>query len=171
MPKSYRNGFIILFAAIYCVLYAAYACIPDSYLHEKIYYYAIVWPTAALIDFAAPSAHVIGVQNRLQSPAVILNIVRGCDGAPVMFLLVAAIIAHRAPWGPTLRGAAGGVALIYALNQLRIVVLYFLLAQRPDWFTAMHVYFIPTFLILAGALYFALWAGAGVATSQDALTD
>ena len=58
MPKSYRNGFIILFAAIYCVLYAAYACIPDSYLHEKIYYYAIVWPTAALIDFAALSSSI-----------------------------------------------------------------------------------------------------------------
>jgi len=159
-------SFIVVFASIYCVLYVAYSAIPDAYLREVVYYQGIVRPSQLMIGWIAPNEHVIGIQNQLQSGSAALNIVRGCDGAGIVFLLVAAIIAFRAGWRRTLLGLAGAIALVYILNQLRIVALYFVNSYRHAWFVPMHVYFIPTLMILAGALYFALWATNGPADHE-----
>jgi exosortase family protein XrtM len=155
-PDNWR--FIAAFAAIYCVLYVGYSAIPDAFLRDVVYYEAIVRPSRLMIGWIAPGEHVIGIQNRLQSATAALNVVRGCDGAGIVFLLIAAILAFRAELRRTLLGLAGAIALVYALNQLRIVALYFVNSYRPAWFVALHVYFIPTLMILAGALYFAVWA-------------
>jgi exosortase family protein XrtM len=150
--------FLLAFAAIYGALYLAYSVIPDSLLRDDVYYFGIVWPSKTAINWMAPGEHVSGVQNRLQSSAAELSIVRGCDGSGVIFLLVAAMVASRAGSWRTLRGILGAVVLIYVLNQMRVITLYFVDTHRPTWFTALHVYFIPTFMILIGTLYFAFWA-------------
>jgi exosortase family protein XrtM len=84
--------------------------------------------------------------------------VRGCDGSGVILLLVAAIITVRTTIKRTLLGIVGAIALVYVLNQLRIVAIYFVVSRWRPWFTPVHVYFIPTLMILVGALYFAVWA-------------
>jgi len=151
-------GFAGAFAAFYCALYVGYSTIPDDFLREIVYYHGIVCPSKAIIDWLAPSEHVIGAHNILRSSATELRVVRGCDGAGFIFLMVAALLAFRTGWRRTLFGILGAFALMYILNQLRIVTIYFLNAHRPDWFTPAHVYFIPTFMIVAGAIYFVIWS-------------
>ena len=51
-----------------------------------------------------------------------------------------------------------GATLVYLLNQARIIILYFVVAYRPDWFTPLHTYYIPTFLIVVVCIFFASWA-------------
>jgi exosortase family protein XrtM len=158
-PAAPINGvFLLLFAVTYLILYVAYSAVPDALLRDHVYYYAIVAPAKAMIDLVAPNDHVMGEHNVLNSATVKLTIVRGCDSAGVIFLLMAAVIAVRASLKRTLLGIAGAMLVIYPLNQLRIVTLYFVAAHRISWFTAVHVYFIPTLMILAGVLYFAAWA-------------
>jgi exosortase family protein XrtM len=156
--KPLAWGFVAIFAAAYIVLYMAYSAVPDSFLRDKSYVYGSVNPSKTIIHWLAPGEPVTALQNRLQSPSGSLDIVRGCDGSGVVFLLVAAIIAMRERLRRTLLGIIGGIALIYLLNQLRIVTLYFVHARRPEWFTAMHVYFIPTLMVLVVTIYFAAWA-------------
>jgi exosortase family protein XrtM len=162
MAKSPGTGiqwrFLTLFAAIYCAFYLGYSVVPDEVLRERVYYYGIVCPARAVIHWVAPADLVVGQHNYLRSAGAQLNIVRGCDGAGVIFLLAAAILAFRARWRATLGGLVGAVALIYTLNLTRIVVLYFVNVHLPAWFTPVHVYLIPTFMILVGTVYFALWA-------------
>jgi exosortase family protein XrtM len=150
--------FVLMFVATYVVLYLGYSVVPDAVLRDSVYYYGIVCPSKMMINWLAPSEHVIGVQNNLISATAKLSVVRGCDGSGIILLLVAAIIAYRANLKATLLGSLGAIALVYALNQLRIVALYFVNVHEPAWFMPIHVYFIPTLMILVGALYFAIWA-------------
>jgi exosortase family protein XrtM len=152
-------AFLALFAAIYCGLYFGYSAIPDRVLRDEVYFYGLVCPARAVINWIAPAEQVAGTENRLESGAARLNIVRGCDGSGLVFLLVAAVIAYRARFKSTVFGILGAIALVYVLNQMRIIALYFLNSHRPEWFLPMHVYFIPTLMILVSAIYFAIWSG------------
>ena len=87
---------MFLFAATYVALYFDYCAVPDAVLRDNVYYYGIVHPSEAVINWLAPGEHAKGEHNGVTSPTVNLRIVRGCDGAGVMLLLVAAIIAYRA---------------------------------------------------------------------------
>jgi exosortase family protein XrtM len=140
--------------------------IPDEFLRNDVYFYGIVCPSRLLIHWLAPAEQVAGIENRIVSAGVQLSIVRGCDGSGVAFLLIGAICAARAALRRTVLGILGALALVYVLNQLRIVALFFIDGWRPSWFTPMHVYFIPTLMILLGTLYFALWSGPTAAPHE-----
>jgi exosortase family protein XrtM len=159
-PPAFRAGwFLVLFVAVYGVLHTLYFWVPDRVLRDVVHYYGIVRPGAEVIRMAAPHEAVEAVQGTLRSPRATLNIVRGCDGAGVAFLLVAAVVAFGATWRQRALGALGAVLLTYLLNQVRIVALYFVAAYRHDWFEVLHNYFIPTFIIVACCIFFAWWAG------------
>jgi exosortase family protein XrtM len=147
--------FLILFLATYVVLYLAYSAVPQALLSEYVYHYGMVEPSEAMINWALPAEHAVGIGDHLESATVNLRIVRGCDGSGVVFLLVAAIVAMRMNAKKALLGIGGAVLLVYAINQLRIIALYVILSRWPACFTAMHVYFIPTLMILISTIYFA----------------
>jgi exosortase family protein XrtM len=156
-PKPMNGLFVVILAATYFILYAAYSLVPESFLADNVYYYGIVCPSKTLINWISSGEHAMGAGNSLTSSTVNLNIVRGCDGSGVAFLLIAAIVAVRESPRRTLIGIVGALALVYALNQLRIVALYFIASRWLSWFTPMHVYFIPTLIILVATIYYAAW--------------
>ena len=125
-PRSFNAGwFLLQFACIYAALHVLYFATPDRLLREELHYYGIVAPGARLIKLLAPSEQVVAVEGTLQSPHATLNIVRGCDSAGVAFLLIAAVVAFPAGWNRKLVGILGSLILTYVLNELRVVLLYF----------------------------------------------
>jgi exosortase family protein XrtM len=158
-PRRFRAAwFLLLFVGIYAALHAAYFAIPDRVLREVVHFYGIVRPGAAVIELAVPGEGVVAVEGTLRSPKATLNIVRGCDGAGVAFLLIAAVLAFAAGWKQKLLGITGAVVLTYVLNQGRVIGLYFVAAYRYDWFNLLHNYLIPTFIIVVCCMFFAWWA-------------
>src|SRR6185369_7316969 len=79
-----------------------------------------------------------------------------CSGADALALCLAAIVAYPARWRMRGAGVAGGVALILALNTIRIGTLG-RAATSPRWFDALHVYVWPTVLSLAIAGFVFSW--------------
>lgn len=150
--------FLLIFVSLYCVLYIGYSALPDELLRERLYLHLITQPAQWIINAVAPTEHVHAAANQLRSAGARFNIVRGCDGAGFYFMLVAAIVAYRQRLRRTLLGILGACTIVYLVNELRIVALYFLAAHRPDYFTSAHVYFIPTLMILVSVLYFAGWS-------------
>jgi exosortase family protein XrtM len=159
--------FVIAFAAIYAALHALYFVVPDRVLREVVHYYAIVAPGAGLIRLAARQEPVTAVAGTLSSPRASLSIVRGCDGAGVAFLLIAAVLAFPAGLKPKLLGVFGALGLTYVLNQLRVVALYFVAAYRYEWFNLLHNFLMPTLIIVVCCVFFAGWAArsAGAASA------
>lgn len=150
--------FVALFALLYLVQHGVYQWVPDRFLADVVYRHGIVAGAASVIEWIAPGESAVVDGHRLASPRVVLEIVRGCDGSGVLFLLVAAILALRAGPRRTAGGLFGALFLVYALNQLRVVGLYFVAAYRGDWFTLLHGYLVPTLFVVVAVLYFAVWA-------------
>lgn len=154
--------FVAGFVAVYAALHALYFAVPDHVLREGVHYYAIVAPVAGLIRLTVPQEPVTAVEGTLSSPLAKLSIVRGCDGAGVAFLLIAAVLAFPASLKRKLLGVIAALALTYLLNQLRVGGLYFVAAYRHQWFDLLHNFLIPTFIVVVCCVFFAWWAAWSV---------
>jgi exosortase family protein XrtM len=157
--KSWREALqIILFLGFYGIFHTLYFGLPDEVFRDVVYYRGIGVFCSQLIHLIAPLEQVSAVQNHVQSPHADLEVVRGCDGAGALFLVMAAILAFPASIKRKLIGLVLGIALMYSLNLLRISGLYFVVAYHNDWFTVIHTYLAPTLLIIIACLFFAWWA-------------
>ena len=166
--KSWREGLqILLFFGIYGVFHTAYFQIPDEVLRDVVYYHGIGVFCSELISLIAPLEQVAAVQNHLKSPLANLEIVRGCDGAGALFLVMAAILAFPTTIKHKLVGLVLGVSLMYFLNLIRISGLYFVVAYYRDWFQLIHTYLAPTLVIILACLFFAWWSWGSLGTSHE----
>ena len=158
-PASSRRWILalVVFGLVYVGLYLAYLAVSNEALVRYCYYPLIVEPGAALVRWLAPSEPVRALGNQMISGATTLEIVRGCDGAGVLFLMIAAVLAAGAPWRRVAGGLACALMFVYAVNQVRIVVLYFVLVRRPEWFVPLHTMVFPGLFIILGLVGFALW--------------
>jgi exosortase/archaeosortase family protein len=90
------------------------------------------------------------------TPALPIQVTLACSGADALALCVGAILAYPVLWQMRLAGAAGGTALILALNTVRIGTLGRAVGS-PGWFEALHVYVWPALITLAIAGYVFTW--------------
>jgi exosortase family protein XrtM len=149
--------FAVLMVLLYAALHAAYFAVPDDTLRNG-FHHVLVSVSAAVINAVQPAAAVRAEGNLLSSGRAALEIVRGCDGSGVVFILTAAVLAFPAGWRAKLLGIAAGAAVVLLLNQLRIIGLYFVAAYREPWFLPLHAYLIPTLLVVAAAAFFLWWS-------------
>ncbi len=113
-----------------------------------------VQPAAWLIrQFSGPMP-VTAQAHRIIAPGIRLSVLNGCEGFEGIFLIVAAILAFPAHWKEKLLGIAAGFLLMYGLNQVRILVLFYTLRYDRTWFNPLHGYIGPTFIIILGCLFF-----------------
>ncbi|MGH9329249.1 MAG: methyltransferase domain-containing protein [Vicinamibacterales bacterium] len=87
--------------------------------------------------------------------AVPVQVTLSCSAGDEMALCVAATLAYPAPWRRRIQAAAGGIALILALNTIRIAILG--RAAGTPAFTVLHVYVWPAVLVAATLIYVATW--------------
>ncbi len=100
-------------------------------------------------------------------PRAPISVTTDCSGTDVLALCLAAILAWPASWRTRLAGAFGGVAVILALNTVRIGTLG-RAAASPALFEALHLQVWPTILVLATGGYVFLWMRAAIATDAPA---
>ncbi len=156
-PLPSPGWFAARMLVAYVALHYGYGLIPDQWLASTAYLHGFTQPSAALINTLAGGEQVLAVENRIVSAGAVLEVVRGCDGSGALFLLVAAVVAFKAPWRLRALGVLGGAALVYWLNLLRLVGLYFVAAHHPARFEALHEYFVPGLLVVMVMLFFIGW--------------
>lgn len=88
-------------------------------------------------------------------PALPIQVTLACSGSDAIALCAGFIWAYPARWQARAAAVAGGMALILALNTIRIGTLG--LVTAPVVFDALHVYLWPALLILAIAAYVFAW--------------
>jgi exosortase/archaeosortase family protein len=89
------------------------------------------------------------------APTLPVQVTLACSGADALALCAGAILAYPVPWRRRIGGAAVGVALILALNIVRIGTLGAAAGSR--WFDPLHVYVWPAALTLGIAGYVFAW--------------
>jgi exosortase/archaeosortase family protein len=130
----------------------------------------VAWSLALFGVLRLPwiSAHVLLPATQLQaaagsallgSPSSPINATLACSGADALALCLGAILAYPARWRMRAVGAAGGTAVILALNTIRIGTLG-RVAASPRWFNALHLYVWPAVLTAAIAGFVLVWMRA-----------
>ena len=118
------------------------------------YLRANAYASSAILNCLGQSCHVVG--TTIRSPQFAITIKRGCDALEPSWLFCAAVLAFPASWRRRLLGMSIGVAVILALNLVRIVSLYFLGIHLPSVFETMHLEVWPVIFILVALL---IWIG------------
>ncbi len=110
-----------------------------------------------LINLLTPTVNATAVNTRIQAAGGGINISNGCEGTEALFLLLAAIIACPYAWRVRCMGLLMGASLIFALNQIRIVTLFYAYRHDRALFDLLHHNVAPLALIAAASLFFLVW--------------
>lgn len=103
-----------------------------------------------------------------------INVVSGCDGLEVMFLLIAAMFISPLSWPAKLTGTVSGLVYVFLLNQLRLIVMFYAVRQDKQLFELVHGLIAPIILVALTGLFLAFWLsiyGQPVALKVSELND
>jgi exosortase H (IPTLxxWG-CTERM-specific) len=98
-----------------------------------------------------------GVGTVVSSPQFSVNILNVCNGLEVTAIFFATVLGFPATWKNKLIGLAIGYPVIYLINLVRIIVLFFLGFKQPDIFETVHYYYAQAFVILATVGVWLIW--------------
>lgn len=118
---------------------------------------ATVKTAVALIGFVSPELRATAQGSRIKAPGGGINVLNGCEGTDILFLLAAAFLAFPMPWRSRLAGLGLGVVLVYLLNEARILALFYAYRSDRELFDLLHTVVAPIVLIAAAAAYFHAW--------------
>ena len=145
---------LAIFVSVFALLQWGWSEARDTWIERLIIHQATVKPAAALVQWITPAAQARPVAASIKAPGGGLNILNGCEGTEVMFLLIAAFSAVRLGWRQRLLGLGLGLILIFVLNQARILALFYAYRNDRRLFDLLHTAVLPAVLIAAVALYF-----------------
>ena len=152
-PVALRIG---LFLLVYGGLHWAYQALRSSAFDPWFIHALTVSPAAALLDGLWPADLVRAIGPRLAWPGGRLTLLAGCDGFEVMSLFVAAVLVADLSWRRGLVALVLGCAVVWVLNQARIVALYWAFRYEREWFDPIHTVWGPLLLIAAVVGVYAL---------------
>jgi len=108
-----------------------------------------------LLRLLGQDATVLG--RSIDSPRASMSIERGCDAIHPSALFLAAILAFPASLRKKVVGAVAGVALLLAINLLRIISLFYIRVHFPAAFEIMHVEVWQALFIFLALLCWIVW--------------
>jgi exosortase family protein XrtM len=158
-PRWAVARFLIIFATVFTSLQLAFLGAEGSRIEHWVIDLGTVQAAATIINTIDPAAAVRAEGPRLASPGVSLNVLRGCEGTELYFLWIAAVLAFPAPWSLRLPALVAGLGAAWALNQVRVIALFYTARDHHGWFALLHGYVAPILLVLLMGLGFAWYVG------------
>lgn len=160
---------IALFVGLFAGLQWSYAQMSGTWLERWVIDGLTVLPAAALLGAVDPSLGVTASGPRLVAAGGGLNVLNGCEGTDIAFLLSSAMAVAPLSAARRFVGAAAGLALVFILNQARIIALFYAYREQPSSFDLLHGFVAPLTLVVACTAFFLFWLGRfGVRTVGDA---
>lgn len=145
------------FAAVFMLLQAGWEAARGSWLERLWVHELTVRSATALINALTPEVGAVAQGARIVAPGGGLNVLFGCEGTDVVFLLVAAFAVFALPWKTRLLGVACGLVWVFVLNQARIVGLFYAFRQDRALFELMHSAGAPLLMVALCGLFFHAW--------------
>ena len=145
----FLSVFIILIAAYYLAVLYIDKSIFDSYIHLN----ASI--SAFLLNIFGTNASSVG--SLISSPEFSISLAFGCEGSEPIVLFLSALFAF--PIGVKLKipGFLLGTSLLFFLNQIRIVGLYYIGLHYNKYFETFHVEIFPILFIIIAIIFWGAW--------------
>jgi exosortase family protein XrtM len=147
----------LAFVLAFLVLQILWSQAKDTALERLWIDTATVKTAVALIGFVAPELQPTAQGSRIKAPGGGINVLNGCEGTDILFLLAAAFLAFPMPWRRRLAGLGLGLVLVFLLNQARILALFYAYRSDRALFDLLHGIVAPIVLIAFAAAYFYAW--------------
>ena len=165
-----NKKFPVMFIGVTVVLMALYYSLPTSFIENSLVRFFAVVPGGALVDWIFSNINVYTQHTRIVSPIASLNVLKGCEGTEVLLMLYAAIIAMWRPIKWTLIGILLGTLVVFVLNQIRILVLFTVVAFEKQYFELVHGFAAPLVIVALVSLFFLGWLNWSMASATKPST-
>jgi exosortase/archaeosortase family protein len=150
-----------VFLAVFVALHVAYSAARGTWIERLVIDEATVRPAAHLVGTLDPALEARADGHSIRAAGSSLNVLNGCEGTETMFLMIAAFAAAPLPWRARLLGGLSSLAFVYALNQARIVTLFFAARHDRSLFDLLHGTVLPIVIVGAAMLFFLFWLSRG----------
>ncbi len=152
---------VLAFLALFTALTLAWTHRAAAPLQAWVIERLTVQPAAWLFGIFDPGRGVEAAGARLTSPGGNVQVLPGCEGVDLMFLLLSAMLFAPLPWRWRLLGLAAGAGLVFVLNQARVVALVLAAAHDRALFDLLHGTVLPLVLVAAVGAFFLGWLSLG----------
>jgi exosortase H (IPTLxxWG-CTERM-specific) len=149
-------GFLARFTGLLVLFYVVVASHPVNDRVIVPFTAGVARAAGAVLNVLGEGATVAGTEIRSANFAV--NIENGCNGVETALLYGSAVLAFPAPWKRRLAGLLIGLAVIQAINLVRVVSLFWIGVHQPTLFSASHTVLWQSVVVLCGVILFLLWA-------------
>ena len=146
-------GFVLLFMA----LQAGWEWARGSWLERLWIHDLTVRSAVQLINLITPHVQAVAQQARIVAPGGGLNVLFGCEGTDVVFMLAAAFLVFPLPARVRLWGLLSGLVWVFVLNQARIVGLFYAFRSDRALFDVLHTTAAPLLMVALCGVFFHLW--------------
>jgi exosortase/archaeosortase family protein len=117
---------------------------------------ATVRTGAALINLLTPDVRAIARGPRILAAGGGINVRSGCEGTELLFPLFAALAAFRFSWRARLLGIAAGTLLVFVLNQVRLLALFYSWRNNLTLFGELHAFIGPLAMVMFMVVFWVL---------------
>lgn len=138
----------LVFALVVVILQWGWGEARGTAVERAVINEATVGTAVAIINAWTPDVQARAAGPRIKAPGGGINILNGCEGTEVLFLLVAALLAYPMSWRWRAIGMVSGTALVFTLNQVRLLALFYTYRSDRALFDELHGLVMPLLLIV-----------------------
>lgn len=147
----------MLFAGLFVAMQLGWNSARGTGLEQIAIEVLTVRPAAWLINLITPEIAVQASGTRLKAAGGGINILNGCEGSEVVFLLASAMMVAQLRMKWRLLGIGIGSIAILSCNQVRILALFYVSRTDKALFELLHGIIAPVALILIATGFFIFW--------------
>lgn len=156
-PRLGPVATVVIFLSVFIGLQWLWGWVRETPVERLVIDQVTVQPAAWLASLITPDIQPYAQGSRLKAEGGGINVLNGCEGTDVLFLLIAAFSVAPLFLRPRLVGLLLGMGLIYILNQGRILALFYAWRADRGLFEMLHGYLAPLILVALVAVYFQFW--------------
>lgn len=159
---------VALFLALYAILFASWEQARGTSLERLIVHDLTLQPAVSLVNWLTPEVGVRAIGFSMRAAGGGLNILNGCEGLDALFLLICAFVIAPIGWRERTAGLALGVAVVFVINQARILSLFYAYRSDHALFDMLHASAAPILVVLLVGAYFYAWLAVSSRSSAIA---
>jgi exosortase family protein XrtM len=158
------------FLALFMLLQAGWEASRGSWLERLWIHDLTVRSATGLIKLLTPEVQAVAQGSRITAPGGGLNVLFGCEGTDVIFMLAAAFLVFPLPWRHRVLGLFSGLLWVFFLNQWRIAGLFYAFRHDRALFDLLHSTAAPLLMVVLTGLFFHLWQRHAAGPAAPAVT-
>ena len=155
-----RNKMIIKFCIIFVICLSGFSFILQQESVQLQFTYPhlnhVAWICGKILNALGTQCDVY--ESSITSAQFSIRVVKGCESIYPTAMLWSALLAYPAMWRWKVIGIVCGAAILFILNIIRVITMFYIGIYFPSLFDMVHIYAWQALFILLTLAVFLFWA-------------